>query len=62
VSDIKIKDSPGIKAYRLRAEELRRLANRPDPSSIRDALLVAASEWDALADLLVQRQNQPGEA
>lgn len=61
MSDSETKECAGIKAYRLRAEELRRLANRPDPSSIAGALLVAASEWDALADLLVQRKNQPGE-
>lgn len=37
------------KAFRDRANELRKLANRPDPSSLRASLLSAAAEWDELA-------------
>lgn len=44
--------------FRERANELRRMANRPDPSSLRDALLAAAREWDELADKVRKRQKQ----
>jgi hypothetical protein len=41
-------------AFRERASELRRLANRPEPSSLRGALLSAAREWDDLAERALQ--------
>jgi hypothetical protein len=53
------KESRGLQAYRLRAVELRRLATRPEPSSIAGALLAAAREWDILADHLARKED-PG--
>jgi hypothetical protein len=38
------------KLFRARASHLRKLAHREDASSLSDALLRAAGEWDALAD------------